>query len=415
MGLVIAGRAYINGDIQHTRIAVHEGHITAIGSDVKGRPDIDVGNALIFPAAIDIHVHFREPGMTHKEDFYTGTRAAALGGVTTIIDMPNTNPPAMTAASLQNKLQTVKSKACVDFALYGGIGMESDIESMVSHSAAFKTYLSGDNAMCIPPEHLPEILTAVKATGKILAVHAELKDCIDDTPSRSLKEHAEHRPIDCELAAVEAVLRANKGIEAPLHFCHVSSVSALQYINGHKTATAGITPHHLLLSYEQPFLLPAMGKVNPPLRSESERCALKKLFIAGMPTLVESDHAPHLLDEKTEFLSAPSGLPGVDSLLPLMLHLVKQQEVPLSLVHQMLCAAPAARFGLNKGHIAPGMDADLVVVDFVESPIVSHTKCSWTAYEGMMGIYPTQVFLRGQPIVSDGVFIGTAGQGVQVV
>jgi len=302
----------------------------------------------------------------------------------------------------------------VDFGIYGGIGVESDIERMATYSAAFKTYLSGDNAMCIPPEQLPAKLAAVKKTGKVLAIHAELQECIDGTLSHSLIEHANHRPISCELAAVKAVLQANKGIETPLHFCHVSSASALQHINRQKTATTGITPHHLFLSYEQPFTLQAMGKVNPPLRSEKERRALQKLFILGMPTLLESDHSPHTLDEKKQFTSAPSGLPGVDSLLPLMLYLVKQQEIPLSLVHQMLCAAPSARFGLNKGHIALGMDADLVVVDFEERPISSQSKCRWTPYKGLPGIYPSQVFLRGRPIVTKGIFSGTAGQGVQV-
>jgi dihydroorotase len=179
--------------------------------------------------------------------------------------------------------------------------------------------------------------------------------------------------------------------------------------------TTGITPHHLLLSYEHPIAMPAMGKVNPPLRSERERRALYEMLVRGVPTLLESDHSPHTIHEKDPFHFAPSGIPGTDTLLPLMLNLVKQQKIPLSLVHQMLCAAPAARFGLNKGHIAPGMDADLVIVDFDERPIVSNSKCGWSPYENMLGVYPTQVFLRGHPIVTEGAFIGSPGQGVQVI
>jgi dihydroorotase len=411
MGLVIAGRAYIGGAIRRTGIVVNGGRITSINADVGQCADVDVGDALIFPAAIDAHVHFRDPGSTQKEDFFTGTKAAALGGVTAIIDMPNTRPSASNTTLLKKKIQAVKNKACVDFGLYGGIGPESDIAGMAQYSTAFKTYLSGDNDMYVPPDLWPNILTAVKETEKLLAIHAELRDCLDLTPSHSLKEHADRRPIACEKAAVEEVLRANKNIGTPLHFCHVSSSTILDMVEGQRSVTTGVTPHHMLLSYDHPFLSPALGKVNPPLRSEGERQALQRKFIEGVPSLVESDHAPHKLDEKNEFSSAPSGLPGVDTLLPLLLYQVKLKKVPLSLVHRMVCAAPAARFGLNKGHIAPGKDADLIVVDFHDQPIASHSKCGWTPYEGMMGVYPTHVFLRGRPIVDQGMFIGTAGQG----
>ncbi|HDS59277.1 MAG TPA: hypothetical protein ENN54_03155 [Thermoplasmatales archaeon] len=413
MAMVIAGRAYVDGAVRHTRIAIRDGRIAAIGGNLSGDPLLDVGDDLIFPAAIDCHVHFREPGMTHKEDFFTGTRAAALGGVTAVLDMPNTRPPAMTPEALQEKLHRVQSKACVDFGLYGGIGPDSDVEAMAPHCAAFKIYLSGDNDMYVPPESLPGVLARVRHTGKVLALHAELRDCIDRSPSTSLAEYQSRRPGGCEVEAVKTVLQANATVKSPVHFCHVSSAAALRLLP-QPGATSGVTPHHLFLSAQHSFDLPAMGKVNPPLRDEPERRALLALVAAGRATLLESDHAPHTREEKQEFAGAPSGLPGVDALLPLTLSAVNRGEMPLSLVHRLLCAAPARRFGLNKGHIEVGRDADLVVLDMKEKPVVSHSKCGWTPYEGMTGVYPRQVFMRGQKIVDEGCFVGAPGQGERV-
>lgn len=413
MAMVISGRAYVDGTVRRTRIAIQDGRISAIGRHVQGEPLVDAGESLIFPAAIDCHVHFREPGMTHKEDFFTGTRAAALGGVTTVLDMPNTQPPTITPEAVTEKLRLVQSKACVDFGLYGGIGPGSDIQAMAPHCAAFKIYMSGDNDIYVPPESLPDVLAQVKEVGKVLAFHAELRDCVDHSTSTSLAEHQHHRPVDCEVRAVKAVLRANAGVKAPVHFCHLSSAAALGLLPRPQT-TAGVTPHHLVLSARHSFTLPAMGKVNPPLRDEPERRALFDLVAEGRATLLESDHAPHTREEKQDFASAPCGLPGVDALLPLTMCAVNRGELPLSLAHRLLCAAPARRFGLNKGHIAVGRDADLVVLDREEKPLVSHSKCGWTPYEGMMGVYPRQVFMRGQQIVDEGRFVGAPGQGERV-
>lgn len=413
MDVVIEGKAFINGGIKKCCIGIEEGKIVSIKKILHGKKHYDCGDALIFPAAIDVHVHFRDPGMTEKEDFFTGTRAAAYGGISCIFDMPNTKPPAIRREDLEKKVRIARKKACVDFAFYGGIGKGTNVASLAKICKAFKIYLCKSNEIFIPMEKLKDVLRRVKKTGKILAIHAEDEKCLIRGKANDLAEYEKRRPIKCEISALHQIIKSNEEIGVPLHICHISSLQGIEI--AHKKASIGITPHHMLLSSSSSFPLPAMGKVNPPLRNDDERKKLWNAMKNGMISIIESDHAPHLLQEKERFQDAPPGMPGVDAMLPILLFMVKKEKISLSLIHSLMCSNPARIFGIKKGKIEVGRDADILVIKFKEKKIVSHSKCGWSCYEGWKGIYPSHFWLRGERIIEEGEFTGFKSMGKMIL
>ncbi|MFO8133774.1 MAG: amidohydrolase family protein [Thermoplasmatota archaeon] len=410
MDLVVEGQLYVDGRRTRGCVGIEDGRIAAVKKVLRGERHVDYGDSLVFPGAVDPHVHFREPGQTDKEDFFSGSRAAALAGVTTALDMPNNVPSITDAAALRDKARRAADRICIDLGLYGGIAPGSDIEAMASDCIGFKIYLSGDNDIVVSGEMLPDILRRIRDADRVLAVHAEHRLCVSHQTAKSLAEHDRHRPAGCEVEGIRRMLKANTEVGARLHICHLSSPAAATLVQ-ESDATGGVTPHHLLLSMTSSFKLPAMGKVNPPLRDEATRAGLWHLFRQGAIDVAESDHAPHLLEEKKDMMEAPSGMPGVDALMPLLLWRVRQGELPLTLVHRMCCRWPADIFGLPKGEIAPGRAADLLVLDFRERPLEPYSKCGWSPYEGWPAVYPREVFLHGERIVDDGEFVGEPGMG----
>ncbi|RLF47009.1 MAG: dihydroorotase [Thermoplasmata archaeon] len=404
---VICGRIYRDG-LTEACIGIEDGRIVEIKKDLHGRKK-DYGDAIIFPAAIDIHVHFREPGFEYKEDFFTGSKAAALSGVTCVLDMPNNKPAILTKNDFEAKVRKIKDKACIDYGLYAGIREKAEKMDCI----AYKTFLSKDNEIFCSPDKLEEILKEVKQTGKPLAVHAEMEECIEHEKAEDLRKHERNRRIECELEALKKIVSINEKIGVKLHICHITTANSVDLLK--EKASFGVTPHHLLFSYESKFKNEAMGKVNPPLRSEEERKKLFKKFVNGEISILESDHAPHLLQEKENFATAPSGMPGVDALFPIMLYMVKEGKINTDLLYKMACENPAKFFGINKGSIEVGRDADFIVIDFKDvGKIKALSKCGWSSYEGMPCIYPKHVYLRGEKIVEDGEFIGEKGIGKMI-
>jgi dihydroorotase len=313
---------------------------------------------------------------------------------------------------VEQKVRIAKRKACVDFAFYGGIGRGSKVDALAKICKAFKIYLCRSNDIFVPVERLRNVLQRVRRTGKILAVHAEHEPCLSTREAYDLAAYEHTRPVKCELAALQYVLTINEGIGTPLHICHISSVEGMALARAR--ASVGITPHHMLLSTSSVFSAPAMGKVNPPLRSERERENMWRAAKKGIVTLIESDHAPHLREEKQDFNSALPGMPGVDAMLPLFLFMVKKGTISLSSVHSLMCERPARRFSINKGVLEVGRDADILAIDFKEKNIVPYSRCGWTCYEGWKGIYPRHFWLRGDTIIENGEFIGSAGEGEMI-
>ena len=399
---VIRGRVFFRGQLEALSLGIDEdGKIATIKRVLRGDEEIDHGDALILPGCVDIHVHMRDPGLTHKEDFPSGTRSAAIGGVTALADMPNTLPPVTSGTNLEKKVYALRGRAAVDYALYAA-PQSADAAAALGASSAFKVYMAeSTGGLEVSESTLAAILRVSEASQKLVAVHAEDPSKFGKGKSRDLTDYSGLRPKASETGAVSrlAAIRGN----AKLHIAHVTCVEALDTVP--VGATCEVTPHHLFLDTSKP--LGTRGKVNPPLRSREDRDALWDAFRKGRIDAVASDHAPHTLEEKEgPFHESPAGIPGVATSFPLLMRRSRAGDIELSRLVSAMASRPAEILRLPKGVIEVGRDADLIAVDPRRSETIRakrlRYKCGWTPFEGMEGCFPQAVYLRGEAIVEDG-------------
>src|SRR2546426_2453119 len=245
---ILEGRAFFRGELQSLAVALEGGRIARVGKTLGGQDRRDFGERLLLPGAVDLHVHFREPGMTHKEDFATGTAAAAVGGVTTVLDMPNTAPPVTSPSAYEEKLALVRRRAHVNFGLYGAIRTADDVRAFAGLAPAGKLYLAPTTGNLVFEDSgtLRDIVTAVAETGMLLTVHAEAPSRFGDGPSRTLAGYDRERPPDAEAEAIRMLAAADPmGRRARIHVAHATSPAALEALAATQF-TAEVTPHHLL-------------------------------------------------------------------------------------------------------------------------------------------------------------------------
>jgi dihydroorotase len=408
---VLAGRAWVRDRLQPVEIAIDSsGRILSVGKVRSAGRRRDVGDAVILPAATDLHVHLREPGGSAEvETVATGTIESALGGVTLVGDMPNTSPPVSTAEALEEKARLVRGRAAVDVLLYASPREPRELERLARSAGAFKLYLSPTTGIEeVPsPKELPGLLARLAELGLPLTVHAEAPELFraDRLPSNPMEWNAA-RPPASEAAALNGLLPPPPALR--LHVAHVTTAESATRLR-----TAGVsfeaTPHHLLLSERSGR--DARFKVNPPLRSESDRAALWAMFRQGAVPCLASDHAPHTAAAKERpFEKAPSGMPGAETMVPLLLARVRSGELDLATLVAAACDRPARWFGQPLGRIAPGHRANLIVVDFTARTRLDarrlHAPCGWSAFEGMEAIFPREHYRDGEQVVADGEYVG---------
>lgn len=396
---VIKGRVFFRGRLEPLSLGIDEdGRIAAIKKVLRGDQEHDHGDALILPGCVDLHVHMRDPGLTHKEDFPSGTRSAAIGGVTTVVDMPNTKPPVTTRSVLEEKVAALQGRAAVDYALYAA-PRSADAVPRLERAAAFKIYMAeSTGGLELDATTTESVLGAVGAAKKLVVVHAEDPKKFSKRTTRDLRSHSDGRPKDGEVSALAALDRIRGS--ARVHIAHVTCVEALDAVPA--GATTEVTPHHLFLDSSKP--LGARGKVNPPLRSREDREALWDAFRRGRIDIVASDHAPHTREEKEEpFDEAPAGLPGVASSFPLLMRRSRAGDLDVARLVSAMATRPSEILGIPKGAIEIGREADLIAVDPRRIETITakrlRYKCGWTPFEGMEGCFPRSVYLRGEPIV----------------
>jgi dihydroorotase len=401
---VIEGRAFVKGRFSECCIGIEQGRIAKVGKVVTGERRVKL-KGLILPAAIDVHVHFRDPGFPEKEDFSSGTISAAFGGVSYIIDMPNTVPPTTTAALCREKIGIGERKAYIDFGIHAEINENNveDLSSLVKHCTAFKVYLE---------KIADSVINRIPELEKVVAFHAEDKECLNryKDGATNLLEHAKARPSVCEERAVKKILKCSA---SRVHICHISSIAALHVLS-RKQVTVGVTPHHLLFKASKDLKPQTLYKVNPPLRSGLDQEALWDSI--SSIDVIESDHAPHTLDEKEQdFSVAPSGMPGTETMFPIMLYQFIRRGLSINRLISLVCERPAEIFTLPKGKIEVGRDADFMVVEPKNVEKIKgenlHSRCGWTAFEGFPAIFPKELFVRGERVIEDGELVGERGFG----
>ena len=425
MDLTIEGKAYINGSFQQCCIGIDHGKISAIKKTLKADTHLDAGKKLILPAGIDIHVHFRDPGFTHKEDFTTGSLAAAFGGITCVFDMPNTKPHTISVQSLVKKIQSAQQKSYVDFGIYAALTDDNigSVNQLSKHCNGFKIFL-GDttNSLQLSLNRLQDGLQAATHVNKLVLIHAENDMCLNKNKKHeeNLTDHLKARPSECEEQAITDVLQADKQTPSKIHICHLSSCEGFELLRYKPdNISVGVTPHHLFFDVKTIRHHQSLYKVNPPIRSHFDRETLWYGITHGLIDMIESDHAPHSLEEKmADFDDAACGIPGVETMYPLLLAQVKQGTISFAQVCSLLCERPAERMNLSKGKIEVGRDADLIMIDYKKiEPIQSehlHSKCGWTPFEGMPAIFPSDVFLRGERLIEDYKLLVQKGYGTFV-
>jgi len=430
-------KAYLNREIVDCSIAIENGKIFKIGKETQmpnADEKINLKNLLVLPGLIDVHVHLRDEGKAYKEDFYTGTAAAAAGGMTTVLDMPNNDPVTMSAEALKNRMQIAKRSVLVNVGFYSefptDLGAVTDIGAQ--GAVGFKLFMARQvGGLNIDDDKaLEEAFRKVGELGVPVAVHAEDKALLTANEERLkranrhdtaafLKAHSEL----VELKAVERLLKISAQVDVPLHFCHMSTAEGLDAVieakKSGRTVSCEVTPQHLLLSNADFERYGLMLTMMPPLRSKNHSKALWKGITDGWVDALGSDHAPHALSEKSagSVWDVKVGVPGLETTLPLMLTMVKKNRISLAQVVQLLSEKPAEIFNLrDRGSLEQGRKADLVVVDFNLKFKVDaskfHSKAKYSPFDGweVQG-RPVKTFVNGSLIMDEQEIVAKAGSG----
>jgi len=424
-------------DGRRVDVRVEDERIAAVGSQLSAEGGVvDAAGKLLLPGAIDAHVHFRQPGFGHKETWATGSHSAAAGGVTTVVDQPNTEPPTVTGEAFDEKAVLAR-ESVVDYGLNGGVTPDWDPDSLLDRplfalGEVFLADSTGD--MGVDESLFRTACERAAEAGVAVTVHAEDADRFDrsalpdeadvsgdDAPRDDPNAWSAYRTAEAEASAVERACEIARAVGADLHVAHTSTPQGV-----HAAADAGVTcevtPHHLLLSREDYDDLGTFGRMNPPLRDEERRAELFELLADGTVDVVATDHAPHTREEKdTDVWSAPSGVPGVETMLPLLLEQARRDRLSYERVRDVTATEPARIFGLpRKGRIEAGADADLVLVDPDDPREIRgerlHSKCGWTPFEGWAGVFPVLTTVRGEVVYEHGDderFGDAAGENVQ--
>ncbi|WP_082375652.1 allantoinase AllB [Pseudonocardia sp. HH130629-09] len=438
--LVVTGGTVVHHDGRHRHdVAVRDGRIVAVGTDLDttGATVVDARGLLVLPGLIDMHVHLREPGMTEKEDFASGTSAAAAGGVTTVVDMPNTFPPVATAQRYRDKLDLVRGKAYVDFGLYGMIDHDNagEIAGMAELGAMglklFMGQTTGDNR-CPDDAAIFRGLEAA-AADLVVGVHAEndhllrlFGERLRESGRTDPRAHLESRPAFIEVEAITSIVTMATEARTKLHIHHLSTRAGLQRIvdlraEGHRVTVESLVSH-LVLDDGAYDTHGNLVKLNPPIRPAADVEALWAGITRGDIDIIATDHAPHTAAEQaeTDVWKAYGGFIGVETMLPLLLTATTRGALDVEDIVRLCAYTPAQRWSIpHKGQIAPGFDADLVLVDPTEEkPLDSaslHSRHPVTPYDGwVLTGSVVATYLRGGLVHDRGEVVGPPS-GRQVV
>ncbi|CDX29111.1 Amidohydrolase [Mesorhizobium plurifarium] len=431
---LVRGGTVVNADgLSRGDIGIAAGKVAAIiapDEAAEARTVVDASGCFVLPGLVDAHVHLRDPGLTHKEDFSSGTHAAALGGVTTVLDMPTDEPWTATAEQLADKMATAEGRIHVDVGLQAVVGRDLSLVPRLLDRApvSFELFTADvpDAFLFATLDKVAEALKAFTGADTLIGISPGDQSILTGSSERdrsgTITAFLDSRPPLAEANGIARALVAAASAEARIHVRQINSelgVETWSRLRGIADASVETTPQNLFFTAQDYETQGANLKASPPLRSSHDVDALRAALGAGLIDIVATDHAPHAPAEKAAryaaFADIPGGMPGLQTLLPAMLRLIDEGLIGLPDLVRMCSSNPAERFGIGrrKGRIAAGYDADLLIVDPRRSSIIANadqvSRAGYTPFDGWtVKARLTSVFLRGIEIVRDGRLVGRA-------
>ena len=422
------GSCYIDGKLTKTDIGLSGGKIKKIGKiELNSSKVYDATDKVVLPGIIDTQVHFREPGSTDAEDLESGSRAAVLGGVTSLFEMPNTNPPTANLIEFDKKLKAAKNRMHSNYAFYFGATPDNtdqlaDLKN-VEGCCGVKLF-AGSSTGNLLVDKEADIEKVISSSDRIVSIHSEDEDIIKlrkkFIKKGDVHSHPEWRNVECAMSSTRRVVKIAERYNKKIHVLHVTTKDEVDFLAMHKkNVTFETTPQHLTLYAPDCYdKLGTYAQMNPPLRTKEH---YDRLWVAIKNNIVDvlgSDHAPHLKVNKDKvYPDTPSGMPGVQTIFPVMLDHVNNEKLSLKQLINLMCENPCRIFGIkNKGYIKEGFDADLTIADMNKEVVIKDemiaSKCGWTPFNNYkVKGFPVGTIVNGNLVMSDGkVVLESKGQ-----
>ena len=422
------GSCYINGKLIKTDIGLSGGKIKKIGKiELNSSKVYDATDKVILPGIIDTQVHFREPGSTDAEDLESGSRAAVLGGVTSLFEMPNTNPPTANLIEFDKKLKAAKNRMHSNYAFYFGATPDNtdqlaDLKN-VEGCCGVKLF-AGSSTGNLLVDKEADIEKVISSSNRIVSIHSEDEDIIKlrkkFIKKGDVHSHPEWRNVECAMSSTRRVVKIAERYNKKIHVLHVTTKDEVDFLAIHKkNVTFETTPQHLTLYAPDCYdKLGTYAQMNPPLRTKEHYDHLWLAIKNNIVDVLGSDHAPHLKENKNKvYPETPSGMPGVQTIFPVMLDHVNSGKLSLEQLINLMCENPCRIFGIkNKGYIKEGFDADLTIADMNKEVVIKDemiaSKCGWTPFNNYKVTgFPVGTIVNGNLVMSDGkVVLESKGQ-----
>jgi len=419
------GSCYIDGQLVKTDLALSGDKIKKIGKvELDSSKVIDATNKVILPGIIDTQVHFREPGSTDAEDLESGSRAAVLGGVTSLFEMPNTNPPTSNLLEFDKKLTLAKDRMHSNYAFY--FGATPDNAEQLSKLKNLKgccgvKLFAGSSTGKLLVDKEADIEKVISSSDRIVSIHSEDEEILSLRKKFIRKgdvhSHPDWRNSECAISSTRRVVKIAERYNKQIHILHVSTKEEVDFLAMHKkNVTFETTPQHLTMYAPDCYnKLGTYAQMNPPLRTKEHYDRLWSAVKNDVVDVLGSDHAPHLKkDKEKEYPASPSGMPGVQTIFPVMLDHVVNKKLSLEKLIKLMCENPCRIFGIkNKGYIKKGFDADLTIVDMNKEHIIKDemiaSKCGWTPFNNYkVKGFPVGTIVNGNLVMSNGKIISKA-------
>ena len=417
------GSCYIDKDLKNHDIAIKDSKIIEIGKiDKEAKEIFDAKGLTVLPGCIDTQTHFREPGSTDTEDLHSGSRAAIAGGITSVFEMPNTNPPTSNKLEFQKKLDLAKNRMYCNYAFYFGATPDNatELENLkdLEGCCGIKLF-AGSSTGNLLVQHEEDIEKVFKSSSKVVSVHSEDEEILNKNKKLikdgDVHSHPIWRSEECAISSTRRIVRIAERYKKKAHILHVTTKQEIDFLSQHKeNITFEITPQHLTIFSPNCYNeLGTYAQMNPPLRDKSHYDRLWYGVKNNINDTIGSDHAPHLKKNKDKnYPNSPSGMPGVQTLMPVMLNHVNSGKLSLEQLMNSVCENPAKIFGIkDKGFIKEGFDADFTIIDLNKVIEIKNekieSKCGWSPFDGykFKGT-PVATIINGEIKMKNGKLLG---------